>query len=125
MLGVDLVSVFFRSAFTHDTQAQPQASFWGGISYNSRSDLLSLHDKVISARYIAQIVNPVLLPLIRQEGDSLFQQDNARPHTAAATKHALRGAQKLPRPVTIPGLSLTEDLWYMMKKELTLSPEPM
>ena len=46
--------------------------------------------------YIAQVVNPVLLPFIWQEGDVLFQQDNACPHMAAAMQHALRGVQNYP-----------------------------
>ena len=52
-----------------------------------------LQGKVNSARYIAQVVNPVLLPFIRQEGDVLFQQDKSRPHTAAVTQRAIRGVQ--------------------------------
>ena len=43
--------------------------------------------------HISQVVIPVLLPFIRQEGDVLFQQDNARPHTAAATQRTLRDVQ--------------------------------
>ena len=46
--------------------------------------------KVNSARYIAQVLNPVPQSFIRQEGDVLFQQDNARQLTAAATQPALR-----------------------------------
>ena len=45
------------------------------------------------ARYITQVVNSMLLPCIPHEGDVLFQQDNACPHTAAATQRALRGVQ--------------------------------
>ena len=66
---------------------------WGPSVYNSRSHLVFLQVKVISARYIAHIVYPVLLPFIRQEGDVVFQQETARPHTAAATQCALRGVQ--------------------------------
>ena len=88
-----LVSVTFRSAFAHDTQAPPQASWCGGISYNSRSHLVFLQDKVNIARYIAQVVNPMLLPFLRQKGDVHFQQDNASPHTAAAMQRALRGVK--------------------------------
>ena len=50
-----------------------------------------LQNKVSSARYIAQVVIPMLLPFLRQEGDVLFQQDNARPDKVAATQRALRG----------------------------------
>ena len=68
----------------------------GAVSYNSRSQLVFLQCKLNSVRYIAQVVNPALLLFLRQEGDVLFQQDNARPHMAAAMQHALRGVQHMP-----------------------------
>ena len=83
-----------------------------------------LQGKADSALYIAHIVNPVLQPFIRQEGDVLFQQDNARPHTAAATQRALRCIQQLPWPARSPDLSPIEHIWDVMKRELTLPPEP-
>ena len=55
-----------------------------------------LQGKVNSARYIAQVVNPVLLPFLRQKGYVLFLQDNASPNTAAATQRAFYGVQQLP-----------------------------
>ena len=64
----------------------------GVISYNSRSHLVFLKGKINSASYIAQ-VNPVLLPFLRQEGDVFFQQDNARPHTAAVVQRVPCGVQ--------------------------------
>ena len=45
----------------------------GAISYNSWSHLAFLQGKVNSARCIAQVVNPVLLPF-PQEGDVLFRR---------------------------------------------------
>ena len=86
--SVDLVSVIIRSAFAHDTQAPPEASWCWIISYNSWPYLVFLQGKVNSARYISQVVNSVLLSFLRQEGDVLFQQNNALPHTAAATQTA-------------------------------------
>ena len=57
--GIDLVSIIFRSAFAHDTQT-PTSGFmvWGSISYNLLSHLAFLQDKVNSACYNAQVVNP-------------------------------------------------------------------
>ena len=89
-----------------------------------RFHLVLLQGKVNIARYIAQVVNPMLLSYLRQEGDVLFQQDNARLHTAAATQRALRGEQQLPWPTRAPDRTSVEHVWYMMKWELTLSPEP-
>ena len=52
-----------------------------------------------------------------------FQQDNARPHTAAAMQCALRGGDQLLWPARSPDLSPTEHVWVMMKRVLTLSLE--
>ena len=49
-----------------------------------------LQGKVNSARYIAHVV---LVSFLRQEGDVLFQQDNACPHTAAVMLRALCGVR--------------------------------
>ena len=95
-----------------------------GPSVTSRSYMVFLHGKINSVRYIAQVVNPVLLPLFRQESNVPFQQDKARLHTAAATQRALRGVQQLHWPTTSPDLTPVEHMWDMMKRDLTLSPEP-
>ena len=55
-----------------------------------------LQGKVNSACYIAQVVNPMLLPFIQQEGDVHLQQDKACPHMAAMMQCAHRGIQQLP-----------------------------
>ena len=52
----------------------------------------------------------------------IFQQDNARPHTADAIQRALRGVQ-LPWPARAPDLSPVQHVWDTMKRELILSPE--
>ena len=47
------------------------------------------HTKVyLQCRYSAQVFNQLLLPFLKKEGDMLFQQDNAHPHTTAVTQHA-------------------------------------
>ena len=54
----------------------------------------------VSALYIAQVINPVIFSFLRQEGDVLFQLDNARTHTAIATQHVLRGVRKILRSLS-------------------------
>ena len=86
----------------HDTQAPSQASWCEGPSVTTLSHLVFLLGKVNSAFYITYVVNPVLLPFLRQEDDALFQQDYALPQTAAATECVLRGCttsqtSKIPR----------------------------
>ena len=84
--SVDLMSIIsgVYSSTTHRFQLRLHSE--GTISYNSLSHLVFLQVKGNSAQYNAQ----VLLSFLRQEGDVLFQQDNARPHIAAATQRALR-----------------------------------
>ena len=74
----------------------------GGHQLKLVVTLVLLQGKVNSVHYIAQVVNSVLLPFLQQEGDVLFQQNNPRPHTAAATQCALRGVQQLPWPTRTP-----------------------
>ena len=105
--GVDLVIVIFRSAFAHNTQTLPQAS-WNeeAICYNSLSHLVFLQGEVNSARYIAQVVNPVNCHFF-DVISCAFQHYNAHPHTAAATQRIFRGVQ-LPWTARSPDLSPIE-----------------
>ena len=89
---------------------------WWAVSYNSRSHFVFLQGKVNISCYITQVVNPVLLPFLRQEGFVLCQQ-------AVTMQRALRGVQQLPLRARSPRLS-PKHVWDMMKRELTLSPEP-
>ena len=72
-IGADLVSIIFLSSFVHDIHPHLRLHGVGAISYNSRSHLQFLLGKVNTARYIVQVLNPVLLPFLRKEGDMLFQ----------------------------------------------------
>ena len=90
-----------------------------GPSATTRSHIWCfLQDKLNSACYIAQIVNPVLLPLHRQEGDVIFQQDNIHPHMAATMQHALHDIQQLPWSTRTPDLSPIQNVWVMLKGNL-------
>ena len=65
-----------------------------------------------------------ILSFLQQKCDVLFQQNNARPHTAGVTQYGLHGIQQLPWPVRTPYLSPIELVWDIMMRELTLSTEP-
>ena len=107
------MSVIFQSAFAYDTQATPQAPWYGEPSGTTRGQVWCFC-RVNTTRYIAQIVNPVLLSFHRQEGDMLFQQDNLRSHTAAVTQRAVRGVQQVPWPARSPDLTPIELVWDMI-----------
>ncbi|GFV47095.1 transposable element Tcb2 transposase [Trichonephila clavipes] len=49
---------------------------------------------------------------------SIFQQDNARPHTARVTQKFLRHFQTLPWPARSPDLSPVEHVWDQLKRQM-------
>jgi hypothetical protein len=50
---------------------------WGVIVYGSRSCLLFIRRSMTAQRYVQEVLQPVVVPYIRQGADTLFQQDNA------------------------------------------------
>ncbi|GBN31446.1 hypothetical protein AVEN_138912-1 [Araneus ventricosus] len=51
---------------------------------------------------------------------SIFQQDNARPHTARVAQDFLRHVQTLPWPAGSPYLSPIEHVWDQLKRQMPL-----
>ena len=106
--SLHLVSVIFQSAFAHDTQAPPQAS-WCGAIITARSHLVFLQDKVNSVRYIAQFVNPVLLSFLRQDVDVAFSAgQRTSTYGCCDAMCSPCGIQLLPWPARTPDLSSIE-----------------
>ena len=60
----------------------PGVMVWGAICYNNRSRLIRIEGTLNSNRYLAQVVEPEVLPLLQASSQATFQQDNARPHVA-------------------------------------------
>ena len=56
---------------------------WGAISFHHRSRLVVVPGNLNGMRYRDEILAPVVVPLMNaNRGLTLFQQDNARCHTA-------------------------------------------
>ncbi|GFT58993.1 transposable element Tcb2 transposase [Trichonephila clavipes] len=49
---------------------------------------------------------------------AIFQQDNARPHTARVAQDCLCHFQTLPWPVRSPDLSPAEHVWNQLKRQM-------
>ncbi|GFT56333.1 DDE_3 domain-containing protein [Trichonephila clavipes] len=50
---------------------------------------------------------------------AIFQQDNARTHTARVAQDFLRRFQTLPRPARSPDLSPVEHVWAELKRQMS------
>ncbi|GFV48931.1 transposable element Tcb2 transposase [Trichonephila clavipes] len=77
---------------------------WGAITYDSRSTLIVMRGTLTGQRYVDDILQLFLNGL----PGAIFQQDNARPHTARVAQYFLRNFQTLPWPTRFPDLSPVE-----------------
>ena len=58
---------------------------WAAISMNARTDLVHVQGNLTAVSYRDEILRPHLIPAINIQRE-VFQQDNARPHTAHVTR---------------------------------------
>lgn len=109
-------------AFTIARHTGPQQGImvWGAISFDSRTPLVVIRGTLTAQRYVDDILRPVLLPFLLQYPGLVFQQDNARPHTARVAMNCLQACQTLPWPARSPDLSPIEHVWDMMGRRLHL-----
>ncbi|GFW90087.1 transposable element Tcb2 transposase [Trichonephila clavipes] len=61
-------------------------------------------------RYVHDILQPHVLPLMQRLPVAIFQQYNARPHTAKVSQGCLRTVTTLPWPARSPDLSPIEHI---------------
>ncbi|UYV66736.1 hypothetical protein LAZ67_4002721 [Cordylochernes scorpioides] len=97
---------------------------WGAIAYDSRSPLLRIQGTMTAQRYVDNVLRPVTLPYLQGVPNALYQQDNARPHTARISQQALQDVQMLPWPPYSPDLSPIEHVWDIIGRRLHASPQP-
>lgn len=101
--------------------------FWGCAGMHSWGPLTVVNGSMNHLQYIDIIHNLVLPEMAASSVPLLFQQDNARPHTAKATQlyMALHGLKPIKWPAYSPDLSPIELCWNQVKRQFKrIHPRP-
>ena len=105
----------------HDRYGGGSIMVWAGITYDFRTDLITVQGNMTGQRYLQQILRPLVIPFAQRIGQNFeFQDDNARPHRAHVAVDFLRqqGVTTLPWPAKSPDMSPIEHLWDVLGRNV-------
>ena len=102
---------------------------WGGITRTQKTPLIIFDRSVTANVYVNAVLQPIVVPFMRQNfpnGNGIFQQDNATPHTARLTARYLNqtNVNTLPWPALSPDMSPIEHVWAVLKKRIERRQNP-
>ncbi|GFV84619.1 transposable element Tcb2 transposase [Trichonephila clavipes] len=83
---------------------------WSAIAYNAWSPLVLIRDTMTAQRYVHDILQPYVLPLMQRLPGATFQEHSARLHTERVSQYCLRTVTTLLWPTRSPDLSPIEHI---------------
>ena len=94
---------------------------WGGVSYNGKTQLVTVYGNLNDQKYRDDILTPVVLPFMNAgKGVTMLEQDNAGPHTTLATTQFLmaNNVNVIEWPSMPPDLLPIEHIWDVLDRHL-------
>ena len=94
---------------------------WGGVSFHSKTLLHIFRGRVTGVAYRDEVLQQIVAPFIQNDPRiRLFQQDNARAHTARVSMTFLQNnnVNVLPWPALSPDMSPIEHVWDLLGQRL-------
>nr|CAH7750529.1 unnamed protein product [Callosobruchus chinensis] len=89
-------------------------TFWGGIRFNGRTQLIHIPGTMTGAYYLENIMNAIVQPLRNEIGDQfIFMDDNARPHRTRAVQQALENGN-----IARLDMNPIEHVWYYASRAI-------
>lgn len=111
----------------HDRFGGGSVHVWGGFSFNHRLPLNIFRTNVNAITYINHVLQPLVVPAFRTHQElTLFQQDNARAHTALRTQQYLEAENitTLPWPALSPDMAPIEHVWDEISRRVYRNNPP-
>ena len=105
----------------HDRYRSGSVMMWGCISWTSKTHMIRINGTLTALRYVEEIVLSVVVPYLQEcSVTEIFQQDNARPHSAALTQQAFQrnSVEVLPWPAHSSDLSSIEHVWDVLGRRI-------
>ncbi|GFW48072.1 transposable element Tcb1 transposase [Trichonephila clavipes] len=93
----------------------------GAVAYNTRSSVVLIHRTMTSQWYVYDILQTHMLPFMQRHPGAIFQQDDARPHTAKMSQDCLRTVTTLPWSARTPDVSPIKHIWVHLGRRVVHS----